>query len=150
MKSTSTVTDGPASSRPRVAEVISARPGSTFGTGISGTWAVKTSDKHGLIVLSLGVPNVVWAVVQGGVGMLDPGLIPAGTSHVPVVAGLDGGVTNTSPETSSPTLPVQGLGGRGQSCRQNKFYFYRRYQKHSNRNLCFHYHIHHPGSTYSV
>jgi hypothetical protein len=36
--------------------------------------------------------------------MLDPGLIPDVT--VPIVAGLDGGVTNTS--TSSP---AQGLGG---------------------------------------
>jgi hypothetical protein len=94
MKSTPKVTDSPAGARPRVVEVIGTRPGSTFGTGISGTWAEKTSDKRGLIVL--GILNVVLAVVQGGVGKLDPGLTPNVTGPVPVVAGLDGGVTNTS------------------------------------------------------
>jgi hypothetical protein len=100
MKSTPKVTDGPAGAGPRVAEVIGTRPGSTFGTGISGTWAVKISDKRGPIVLG------ILKVVQGGVRMLNPGLIPDVT--IPVVAGLDGGITNTSIETSSP---AQGLGG---------------------------------------
>jgi hypothetical protein len=71
---------------------------------------VKTSDRRGLIVL-IGVLNVVWAVEKGGVGLLDPRLVPAVNSPIPVVAGLDGGVTNTSPETSCPTPPAQGLEG---------------------------------------
>jgi hypothetical protein len=94
MKSNPKVTDGPAGAGPRIAEVISPRPGSTFGTGISSTYSAKASDKHGLIVLG------VLKVVQGGVGILNPGIRPAVAVPVPVVAGpcLGGGVTNT-PDT---------------------------------------------------
>jgi hypothetical protein len=103
MKSTPKVTDGPAGARPRAAEVIGPRPGSTFGTGIKGTWAVKTSDKRGSIALG------ILKVVQGGVGML--GLIPDVTGLVPVIAGLGGGVTNTS-DTLLPSSSAIGLDGR--------------------------------------
>jgi hypothetical protein len=103
MKSTPEATDSPAKAGPRVAEGIGTGPGSTFGAGISGTWGTKMSNKRGFVLNGV-------KVVQGGVGMLDPRLTPNVTCPVPVVAGLDGGVTNTSTETSSPP-PAQGLGG---------------------------------------
>jgi hypothetical protein len=95
MKSTPKVTDGPTGAGPRVAEDIGTRPGSAFGTGISESWAVKTSDRRGLNVLT-----VVWAAAP----MLGPKLVG--------LDGLDGGVTNTSKESSS-TRSELGLGGRG-------------------------------------
>jgi hypothetical protein len=106
MKSNPKVTDGPAGAGPRVAEVICPRPGSTFRTGISGTWSAKASDKRGLIVLG------VLKVVQGGVGILNPGLRPVFAVPVPVVAGpgLGGGVTNT-PDTVLSTSSAIGLDG---------------------------------------
>jgi hypothetical protein len=63
---------------------------------------VKTSDKHGPIVLG------ILEVVQGGVGML--GLIPDVTGLVPVVAGLGVGVTNMS-DKLLPSSSAIGLDG---------------------------------------
>jgi hypothetical protein len=40
-----------------VAKGIVTGPGTTLGAGVSGTWAAKTSDKRGIIVL--GIPKVV-------------------------------------------------------------------------------------------
>jgi hypothetical protein len=71
--------DGPAGVGPRVAIVNGTEPGSTLGT-----WAAKTSDK--LSRSALGPHRLVG--VLGGVS----------TTHV--AAGLDGGVTNTSKESS--------------------------------------------------
>jgi hypothetical protein len=90
MKSAPQVTDGPAGAGPRAAVVIGTRPGSAFGTGTPSTGAAKTSDKPGL-----SIPNVGLAVVLVGVH----GLRLVGVLIVPVAAGLDGGVTNTSKET---------------------------------------------------
>jgi hypothetical protein len=91
IKSTPRFTDGPAGAGPGVAEFIGTQPGTTLGTGISGTWAVKMSDKRSLSI------DVYWAVA-----MLGPRLAPA-------AGGLGGGVTNTS-DTSSLT-PAHGLDG---------------------------------------
>jgi hypothetical protein len=62
---------------------------------------VKTSDKRGPI--ALGIPKVV----QGGFGMLGHTNV---TGLVPVVAGLGGGVTNTS-DTLLPSSSAIGLDG---------------------------------------
>jgi hypothetical protein len=114
MKSAPQVTDGPASAGPRVADVIGTRSRSAFGTGTPSTGAAKTSDKRGL-----SVPNVGLAVVLGGVGILNPRVIPNVASLVPVAAGLDGGVTNTSTETSRPTQGQKVGYVRSQNCCQN-------------------------------
>jgi hypothetical protein len=106
MKSTPRVTDGLAGTGTRVAKGIGTSPVTTPGAGKSGTWAAKTSDNRGLIVIT---------VVLGGVGIPGPGLRPVSAVPVPVVAGpgltvlgLGGGVTNTS-DTLLPSSSAIGL-----------------------------------------
>jgi hypothetical protein len=96
MKSTPKVTDGLAGAGPGVAAGICTRPVTALAGGISGTRAVNTSDKRGLIVFCA----VAFMPVHETAHRADR----IGVCIVPVVARLDRGVTNASNETSMSSL----------------------------------------------